>query len=134
MGHAYEFDKGRHKWYWLERNRLWSVLSNYSGMTLLLLAPVLILAELPVALLALRRHWAGRLVRAWGSTLLAAPQLVRWRRQVQATRRVPDSQILRLMTGRFETSLLNDPLPSMLNSALDLLRLSLIWVLGVFRH
>ena len=27
--HEYEFDRGTRKWYRLERNRLWAVLSNY---------------------------------------------------------------------------------------------------------
>ena len=46
--HEYEFDKGTMKWYWLERNRLWTVLSNYSAITLVLLAPLLLGTELMV--------------------------------------------------------------------------------------
>ncbi len=70
--HDYEFDKGAEKWYRLERNRLWSVLSNYSPFSLMLLAPLLLGTELAVAAIALRDGWVGDLVRAWGSTLRAA--------------------------------------------------------------
>src|SRR5215212_9886885 len=35
--HDYAFEKGAGKWFWLERNRAWTVLSNYGAGTLLLL-------------------------------------------------------------------------------------------------
>jgi GT2 family glycosyltransferase len=107
--HDYEFEKGAEKWYWLERNRLWSVLSNYSALSLLLLGPLLLCTEVAVASMAVREGWAAGLARAWGSTLRSLPELLRWRRHVQGSRRVPDSELVRLMCGRFETALLHSP-------------------------
>jgi len=46
--HDYEFDKGSEKWYWLERNRVWAVLSNYSLLSLVLLAPLLAATEMMI--------------------------------------------------------------------------------------
>ncbi len=113
--HEYEFGRGPEKWYLLERNRLWSVLSNYSTLGLWLVAPLLFGTELVVAGLALRKGWARSLVRAWVSTVRSLPELRRWRRTVQASRRVGDSQIVDLMWGRFETALVRSRLAAQLN-------------------
>lgn len=113
--HDYEFDKGKVKWYWLERNRLWTVLSNYSAITLALLAPLLLGTELMVLLQAIRGRWTGRLFRAWGSVAGGLPDLIRWRRRVQHSRRVGDREIVELMSGRIETPLLQSPLTLRVN-------------------
>jgi GT2 family glycosyltransferase len=116
--HEYEFDKGTMKWFWLERNRLWTVLSNYSVITLILLAPLLLGTELMVLAQAIRGGWTDRLLHAWGSTALGLPRLVRWRRRVQHGRRVGDREIVELMSGRVETSLLDSPLTLRINPVL----------------
>jgi GT2 family glycosyltransferase len=120
--HAYEFEKGARKWYWLERNRLWALLSNYSALSLLLLSPLLAGTELIVAARAVRGGWARELVRAWASTLMALPELLRWRRAVQRTRRVGDSELLGLMCGRFETALLDSAIAGLVNPLMALYR------------
>jgi GT2 family glycosyltransferase len=113
--HEYEFDKGTEKWFWLERNRLWTVLSNYSGLSLAILAPLLFGTELMVAAVSLRGGWAGAYMRAWRSTLRALGELIRWRRRVQAHRRVRDSEVLELMSPRFEAPQLNTALARAMN-------------------
>jgi len=110
VSHDYEFDKGPRKWYWLERNRLWAVLSNYSAVALLLLAPMLLASELAVIYTALRDGWLPSLLRAWGSVLASVPELRSWRRKVQDTRCAHDSELIELMTARFETQLLENSL------------------------
>ena len=128
--HEYEFDKGTMKWYWLERNRLWTVLSNYSAITLVLLAPLLLGTELMVLAQALRSRWTHRLLAAWGSTILGLPDLIRWRRRVQQTRRASDRDIVELMCGRIETALLDSPLTLRVNPLLAGYRRILLAVLG----
>ncbi|HET6449341.1 MAG TPA: glycosyltransferase family 2 protein, partial [Conexibacter sp.] len=107
--HDYAFEKGNGKWFWLERNRAWTVLSNYGTGTLLLLAPLLLATEVAVLALALRGGWAREKLRAWGALLRALPTLLRWRRRVQRLRRTPDAEIVELMTARMDTPLLDAP-------------------------
>jgi GT2 family glycosyltransferase len=128
--HDYEFEKGTMKWYWLERNRLWTVLANYSAITLLLLAPLLLGTELMVTTQAIRGGWTLKLLRAWGSVVLDLPQLIRWRRRVQRGRRVGDREIVELMSGRVETSLLDSPLTLRINPVLAAYRRIVLAVLG----
>ena len=128
--HEYEFDKGTMKWYWLERNRLWTVFSNYSAITLVLLAPLLLGTELMVLAQAIRGRWAHILLHAWGSAMLSLPDLIRWRRSVQHGRRVGDREIVELMCGRIETSLLDSPLTLRVNPLVAAYRRMLLAVLG----
>jgi GT2 family glycosyltransferase len=107
--HDYAFEKGAGKWYWLERNRAWTVLSNYGAGTLLLLAPLLLATELAVLALALSNGWGREKLRAWWAVLRGLPALLRWRRRVQALRRTPDAEIVALMTARMDTPLLDAP-------------------------
>lgn len=123
--HDYEFDRGARKWYWLERNRLWSVLSNHSATTLLALAPLLAATELAIAGHALARGWLPELLRAWGSTLRSLPELRRWRAAVQSSRRVSDREIIALMTPTVDTPLLGGNLTRPVAPLLRLLQRAL---------
>jgi GT2 family glycosyltransferase len=127
--HDYGFDKGTRKWFWLERNRLWTVLANYSALTLVLLAPLLLGTELMVLAQAIRGQWTRTLLRAWGSAMIGMPALIRWRRQVQRSRRVSDREIIERMSGRVETSLLDSPLTLRVNTLLAAYRRILLAVL-----
>jgi GT2 family glycosyltransferase len=132
--HEYEFEKGAWKWYLLERNRLWSVVSNYSGRTLLLLSPLLVCTELVIAARATREGWIRELLRAWGSTLAALPELLRWRLRVQRRRRVSDGELLELMCGRFETALLASGVSAAVNPLMVGYRRVLIMLLRSFER
>lgn len=86
--HAYEFDKGHGKWFWLERNRWRTVLSVYPLSLLLPLAPALLAAELALLFISAREHWLVSKLRAEAGVALAIPSILRRRRAVQATRKV----------------------------------------------
>lgn len=127
--HEYEFEKGEKKWYWLERNRLWSVLSNFSGLSLLLLSPLIAGTELAIATVAIRGGWAQSLAKAWASIVCGLPELLRWRRQVQASRRTPDSELIELMAGHFETPLLQSGAALWMNRPIGRYRRTVLRVL-----
>ncbi|HLJ02101.1 MAG TPA: glycosyltransferase family 2 protein [Solirubrobacteraceae bacterium] len=127
--HDYEFEKGPRKWYWLERNRLWSVMSNYSAVTLVLLGPLLAGAEAMVAITALRDGWGRSLMRAWGSLLPAVFEAGRWRAEVQRSRQAPDSELLELMSGRFETALVDSRAMRAVNPLTELYRRLVVLIL-----
>jgi GT2 family glycosyltransferase len=103
--HDYAFDKGAQKWFWLERNRTWTVLCNYRAPTLAMFGPVLVGAEVAIFARALAEGWWRQKLRAWAAVVFAAPAIVRRRRSVQSQRRVGDAAIVARMTGRFATPL-----------------------------
>ncbi len=62
--HGYEFARRGRKWFYLERNRLFSVLANYEPKTLILLTPLLLATELGLLALAARTAGSRRSSRA----------------------------------------------------------------------
>ena len=127
--HEYEFEKGAHKWFYLERNRVWALMSNLRLRTLLLLAPVLFGAEVVVLGRAFSEGWLAEKVRAWISLCAQAPQLVSWRRSVQATRNVSDFSVLSRFSGGIETSLIDSRLPAWINHGMERYRRLVLWLL-----
>ncbi len=117
--HDYEFEKGAHKWFYLERNRAWAIISNMQVRTLAALAPVLLVTEAVVLARAISEGWLEQKARAWVSLLTKAPQLIRWRRRVQATRSVSDYEVLSLFSAGVETELIDTRLPRWVNPCLE---------------
>jgi GT2 family glycosyltransferase len=117
--HDYEFEKGSHKWFYLERNRAWAVLSNLQPLTLVLLSPVLLATEVVVLARAISEGWLAEKARACVSLLAKSLQLIRWRRSVQATRNVSDYRVLELFRGGIETDLIDTRLPRWVNPCLE---------------
>ena len=85
--HDYAFDKGSRKWFYLERNRAWTVLTCYSGRSLVLLAPLLLASEAAIVLKARREGWWPEKRAAWAAVLEGPPR-ARGRAAAPCRRRV----------------------------------------------
>jgi GT2 family glycosyltransferase len=127
--HDYEFQKGSHKWFYLERNRMWALMSNLQLRTLTLLSPVLFAAEVAVTVRAISEGWLAEKAKAWASLLWKLPQLARWRRSVQAARNVSDYRVLTLFSASIETGLVDTGLPSWVQRCLTCYRDAVLWAL-----
>jgi GT2 family glycosyltransferase len=127
--HDYEFEKGAHKWFYLERNRAWSLLSNLQLRTIALLAPLLLATELAVTARAISEGWLAEKARAWVSLLGKVPQLMCWRRSVQAGRNVSDYRVLDLFSAGIETDLIATRLPGWANSGAGRYRSAVLFLL-----
>jgi N-acetylglucosaminyl-diphospho-decaprenol L-rhamnosyltransferase len=101
--HRYEFEKGTEKWFWLERNRLRTVLSVYPRGLLVLLAPGLLGAEIALLAMATANGWLRAKLRAQLAVLTGLPQTRRRRRSVQATRRLTASQFAAHLTASLDS-------------------------------
>jgi GT2 family glycosyltransferase len=128
--HDYEFGKGAHKWFYLERNRAWALLSNLRARTLALLAPLLLITELVVARRAISEGWLAEKARAWASLIAQTPQLIRWRRAVQAGRIVSDYRVLELFSAGIETDLIDGGTPRWANRCAERYRRLLLRALA----
>jgi GT2 family glycosyltransferase len=129
ISHDYDFHKGLAKWRHLEHNRLWMVLSNYSLPTLVLLAPLLIAAEMGIALQARRDGWWRQKLEAWRDLAGARGEVVRWRREVQAQRAVGDRAIVERMQGEMVTPLVESPMLRHVNGWVERYRRAVLWLL-----
>ena len=88
VAHDYDFAKGDYKWFYLERNRWWTLVGAYPARLLALLAPGLLAFEVALLLAAWRGGWLRPKVRAQAAVIRGLPAIVRRRRAVQATRRI----------------------------------------------
>jgi GT2 family glycosyltransferase len=120
--HDYEFRKSSHKWFYLERNRLWALLSNLEMSTLMLLAPLLLAAEAGILTRAISGHWLAEKLQAWSSIFGESRALFRWRRGVQAGRVVSDYRVLRMFSATIETEPIDAGVPHWVNTGLKLYR------------
>jgi GT2 family glycosyltransferase len=118
VAHEYEFEKGGHKWFYLERNRHWALLSNLRPGTLALLAPLLLLTEAAIVARAISQGWIGEKARAWASLLAHLPSLARWRRAVQAKRNVSDYTVLTMFLASIQTQLIDIRLHRVIDACL----------------
>jgi N-acetylglucosaminyl-diphospho-decaprenol L-rhamnosyltransferase len=90
VAHDYSFVKGDYKWFYLERNRWWTLLSAYPGRLLVLIAPALVAFELVLLVAAWRGHWLGAKLRAQIAVGRSLPATLARRRAVQETRTIGD--------------------------------------------
>jgi GT2 family glycosyltransferase len=129
--HDYAFDRGAEKWFQLEHNRTWAVLSNYRTATLVALAPLLLAVEAAVAIRAHREGWGLQKRRAWAALARDRRALISWRRAVQAGRVVSDGAILARMTATMDTPLLDSALVRRANPWMERYRRALTGLSGV---
>jgi len=108
--HAYVVERPRRrKEYFLERNRLVFVLTAYSARLLVLAAPVLLLVELGIAVLAAKEGWLPEKARGWAWLVRKRKWLSRRRRLLQEERRVPDRRLARLFTPQIRLEMVAQP-------------------------
>jgi N-acetylglucosaminyl-diphospho-decaprenol L-rhamnosyltransferase len=103
VAHDYDFDKGDYKWFYLERNRWWTVVGVYPRRLLALVLPALLAFELALLPVAWRGGWLGAKLRAQAAVVRALPAMLRRRREVQATQRVPARAFAQSLTASLDS-------------------------------
>ena len=103
VDHAYEFDKGKQKWRYLERNRWATVIRTYPAALLVLLMPALLATELALLFAAAAGGWLPQKLRAWGETLIWMPRLLAERRRIQAQREISAGEFAAGLTATLDS-------------------------------
>lgn len=106
VDHDYAFGANERKWFWLERNRLATVIRNYPAALLGLLAPALVATELVLLLVAARQGWLGAKLRAYRDLVRWLPRLRRERRELQAATRVEPRRFADSLTPDLDSDLI----------------------------
>lgn len=106
IGHDYQFQKGRQKWFLLERNRYIFILRTWPVPVLLVLLPLLAATEIGLWLASVLQ---GRLLirlRAVGSFVRLLPGVLKERRDVSRARILTAYECLQMLEPRIDTPLL----------------------------
>ena len=98
--HQYQYSQSKYKYYYLERNRHWVNLKNYSWWTLLIITPAMIIMELGMWVFAIKNNWWWEKLKGYGSLLVNLPYIFRERNRVQKLRQVKDKQIVKKFVGK----------------------------------
>ncbi len=118
--HHYHFNKGVRKFYHSERNRLYMLIKNYRGRTLLLVIPALILIEAVEWVHAIWKRWFILKLRSYVEITFLLPQILIKSRKLQRRRKIDDRQITSLFKGTLNISGIDHPwLENYLSPALD---------------
>jgi hypothetical protein len=88
--------------YLIERNRITTILKNYSLKSLLLISPALVFIEFSVLLYSICDGWPLEKIRGWVWNLLHLKEIIKKRREVQKIRKVEDKKIIELFSGPIE--------------------------------
>jgi GT2 family glycosyltransferase len=107
--HDYEHERNPEKYYFMERNRLVFVASAYSTRLLLLIAPVLLLAELGLTVVSIREGWFGAKVRGWRWVCGNARWILGHRRRLQSARTVRDRDLAVHLTPILDPAMIELP-------------------------
>ena len=107
--HEYDYSRNVQKNYFMERNRLIFISSAYSLRLLLLLAPVLVVAEAGLTLVALRQGWFRDKVKGWVWVARHARWLARHRRILQSERLVSDRDLAQHLTPVVDPRMVDVP-------------------------
>ena len=107
--HDYDFDKGAHKWFLLERNRWRTVIATYPRALLIALLPGLLAAELALLVVAARGGWLRAKLAAQRATVLGLRASLRRRAIVQRTRRIGAREFASHLTASLDTSIVGLP-------------------------
>jgi GT2 family glycosyltransferase len=106
VSHSYVFSRRGRKWLYLERNRLFSLLTNYECRTLLLLAPLMCVFELGLLVLATLQGWLPEKLGSYRSVLSLRRRVLSQRRTVAQTRRKTDGELFALFDIRLDSALI----------------------------
>jgi GT2 family glycosyltransferase len=113
--HRYEFSRNPQKFYLLERNRLFMVLTVFSPRLLAVVIGPLLALELAMLVVAARGGWLRHKVAGWWWLARNAPLVRRRRREVQLARAVSDrTALVPLLTGDVTPGIPGLSVPTML--------------------
>jgi GT2 family glycosyltransferase len=100
--HKYEFSRSIQKYYWMDRNRIITILKNYYWLTLVLIIPAFIVMEGGLVLFSIQSGWFKEKIDVWKYFLSLKnwKLILKKRHQIQRTRKLSEKKILSLITGK----------------------------------
>jgi N-acetylglucosaminyl-diphospho-decaprenol L-rhamnosyltransferase len=104
--HDYTFEKGEYKWYFLERNRWWTILGTYPSAVFVAVLPALLLFELLLLPVAAAGGWLQAKRRAQGAVLRELPAILARRRRIQAARQISAADFARTLVATVDSPML----------------------------
>lgn len=97
--HDYNFNSrsGKNKFYYIERNRLFNIFSQYKIKTLILIFPIIIFWEIGIILFSVKNRWFKLKIKAYKDFLKNIKNIKEWRKENKKIRVIKDRELLKHM-------------------------------------
>lgn len=108
--HKYEFGRSIKKYYWMERNRIITILKNYKLASLILIFPAFIAMELGMWIFVFKNGWWKEKIKVyfWFLKIKNWKYILKQRKKSQVLRKVKDRKIIKMFTGKIWYQEIND--------------------------
>lgn len=102
--HKYDFSRSIKKYYFMERNRFYVILKNYSAGTFLLILPALVIMEIGLLVVSFKNGWWREKLMAYFYFLMPSAWhgLFKSRALIQGSRRMKDIKTITDFSGKIE--------------------------------
>jgi GT2 family glycosyltransferase len=97
--HDYDFNSrsGKNKFYYIERNRLLNIFSQYKIATLILLFPIIIFWEIGIILFSIKEKWFKLKMKSYKDFFRNINKIKKWRKENKKIRKITDRELLKHM-------------------------------------
>ncbi|HOZ53075.1 MAG TPA: glycosyltransferase family 2 protein [bacterium] len=100
--HKYEFSRSISKYYYMDRNRIITILKNYSLPTLFLIFPAFLLMELGHIYFSLKSGWFLKKISVWLYFFnpFHVNRIIKERKKIQMSRKIKDFELIDKISGK----------------------------------
>ncbi len=115
--HKYEFSRSISKFYYMDRNRIITILKNYKITTLILILPAFIIMEFGLLLFSLKNKWFSKKIKVLFYFLKIASwkNIIKERKIIQKNRKISDSDLFDMISWKIDYQEVKSPLLSIAN-------------------
>jgi len=107
--HKYSFSFGTKKFYYVERNRLALIFTNYRLLTILFLLPFILFTEVAMLVYAFFTGWTKYKLKSWLGFVWLLPNIISRRWSLRKIRKVKDRDIFSLQIAKLEFEAISSP-------------------------
>ncbi len=107
------------KFFYLERNRLYTLLKNCSRRTLIVLVPVLIAIEIFILFYSAKNGWFPAKIKSYRDLIRMRWEIVERRRDIQRKRKRSDTYVFSIFTSKLKHPFLKSPALNLANAILS---------------
>jgi GT2 family glycosyltransferase len=107
------------KFYFLERNRIITILKNYSKRSLILLIPILLLVEISILFYAFKCGWLAEKMNAYSDSIKLMNYIKKQRNFLQQNRKISDKEVIEIFRDRIDHLFVSNSATEILNHMLE---------------
>lgn len=133
--HKYEFSKSISKYYFIDRNRIITILKNYNFFSLLILFPAWFIMELGLLFFSIFNGWFFKKIKVYLYFLRCSTwkYIIRERKIIRKKRKIKDYDLIKMISGKISYQEIDSPFLFLGNFFLNIYFVFFKFFLKVFK-